>query len=416
MFFTVEDYKKIQQWLQHNSVKDTEFIRTTNPQFEDTVTIVQEGKNKKVAIKDLFAKGLIDFTEFPEIEDTNPNDEVLIIQDGKTNKVKISTFIADNVDFLNVTKAFNIQNCTLIEAATVIPEIFRKTGLEITFIAPSGNWMTYQYTSDDTDEDSWLDENNWSNALVNSDSLVIDNDTLVVKAGAVEVRDHSLKRIKLAEEVTNELDYLQQQINAINLQDTDVITTLSNKYVYKGYPLNITYSARVTLGPTVAATDIEWLQITAGNSSKRVERTNYVSISISVSDDTAFAVEGWLGSPYNIGLSGGKDWVNVVSPIYIGAFNDGLTNDEYVKNISSSTYLYSSAKPVTTLVGDSYTLKFTTSQRAVILTSTYNLGAKSNGFDFPFDRYKLDDGVYLYISQNTYSNQSQTLIFETKQY
>ncbi len=49
MFFTQDDYKKIQQWLSKNSVKDTEFNEAIVP-FEgnETIAFVQNGHNVKV--------------------------------------------------------------------------------------------------------------------------------------------------------------------------------------------------------------------------------------------------------------------------------------------------------------------------------------------------------------------------------
>lgn len=416
MFFTQEDFRKIQEWLKASSIKDSEFIETKTPEFEDIVTIVQEGINKKVNIKDLFAKGLIDFIEFPETTDTNPNDEIHIIQDGKTKKVKVSTFIADNVDFLNVTKAFGIEKCTLSEAAMVIPNIFRKTGLEITFIAPSGNWMTYQYTSNSTDEASWLNEDNWSNALVNAEGLVLDNDTLVMKSGAAEVRDSSLKRIKLAEEVTNELDGLQNQINIINSGGTDVSISVSNNYIYSGYPLDVTIVGKINLPTLITKEDVKSIGIYSDSFSKETSKVDSVEVTTEVSATTKFVAKVTLGSPYDITKISPVALVTSVSPIYIGVANNNLSTSQYVSTISKENYLYSKDKPISSLIGESYTLEFGTSQRAVILTATDNLGAKSNGFDFPFDKYEVSDNMYLYVSKNTYSNQSQLLTFETKQY
>lgn len=41
MFFTQDDYKKIQQWLTKNSVRDTEFNEATIPfKGEEIITVV----------------------------------------------------------------------------------------------------------------------------------------------------------------------------------------------------------------------------------------------------------------------------------------------------------------------------------------------------------------------------------------
>ena len=66
MYFTREDYLKIEEWLKQNAIKDTEFKDAELPVKEqDTITLVQEGKNVKVSLKDfidqLFNLGVSDF-------------------------------------------------------------------------------------------------------------------------------------------------------------------------------------------------------------------------------------------------------------------------------------------------------------------------------------------------------------------
>ena len=53
MFFTQEDYKKIENWLKERAVKDTDFNYAGGINGEEYVVIVQNGKNKKVSIKDI---------------------------------------------------------------------------------------------------------------------------------------------------------------------------------------------------------------------------------------------------------------------------------------------------------------------------------------------------------------------------
>ena len=65
MYFTQEDYKKIENWLHRNSVKDTEFQEAADLIGNEVVTLVQNGSNKKVYLKDLvnqiFSIGVTDF-------------------------------------------------------------------------------------------------------------------------------------------------------------------------------------------------------------------------------------------------------------------------------------------------------------------------------------------------------------------
>ena len=66
MYFTQEDYRKIEKWLLANSKKDTQFVEAATPlQGNETITFVQNGKNVKTSVKDivdqLFLLGVSDF-------------------------------------------------------------------------------------------------------------------------------------------------------------------------------------------------------------------------------------------------------------------------------------------------------------------------------------------------------------------
>ena len=52
MFFTQEDYKNIEQWLQRNSVKDTEFQEALPAKGNEWMVITQDGYNRKVRLVD----------------------------------------------------------------------------------------------------------------------------------------------------------------------------------------------------------------------------------------------------------------------------------------------------------------------------------------------------------------------------
>ena len=112
MFFTQEDYKKIQQWLAKNSVKDTEFNEANIPfNGEETITIVQGNQNKKVFLKDLVAQ----------------------------------VFNLGISDFVNITDKYDAPNISLEEAIRLIPSRARKEGQVITFLNKEDGWNIYQF-------------------------------------------------------------------------------------------------------------------------------------------------------------------------------------------------------------------------------------------------------------------------------
>ena len=63
MYFTKEDFKKIDQWLKRNSVKDTEFMPASKLEGNETITIIQNGKNKNLTLADI-----VGFVQFEALE------------------------------------------------------------------------------------------------------------------------------------------------------------------------------------------------------------------------------------------------------------------------------------------------------------------------------------------------------------
>ena len=53
MFFTYEDYKKIEEWLKHRAVKDSQFEEADSLNTCDKIPIVQDGENKTIHVCDL---------------------------------------------------------------------------------------------------------------------------------------------------------------------------------------------------------------------------------------------------------------------------------------------------------------------------------------------------------------------------
>lgn len=51
--FTNDDYRKINEWLKANSVKDSDLPLTTELVGEETITILSKGENKRFPLKQL---------------------------------------------------------------------------------------------------------------------------------------------------------------------------------------------------------------------------------------------------------------------------------------------------------------------------------------------------------------------------
>lgn len=112
MYFTREDYLKIEEWLKQNAIKDTEFKDAELPVKEqDTITLVQEGKNVKVSLKDFIDQ----------------------------------LFNLGVSDFLNITDKYKQRNITIEQAISLISSRARKKGQVITFLNSDSKWVLYQF-------------------------------------------------------------------------------------------------------------------------------------------------------------------------------------------------------------------------------------------------------------------------------
>ena len=126
MFFTREDILKIQQALLQLGVKDSELPSAEPITNDDTLSIVQDNKNKKIGIKDFF------------------------------NQISLWK----KEDFLNITDKYDKQHISLIEAINLVPVLQRKDGLVITFQDTNNRWRIYQFRGNITEffnEEKWFD-------------------------------------------------------------------------------------------------------------------------------------------------------------------------------------------------------------------------------------------------------------------
>lgn len=126
MFFTREDILKIQNALLQLSVKDSELPNAEPVTYDDTLSIVQDGKNKQIRIEDFF------------------------------NQISLWK----REDFLNITDRYDEHYIMLLEAINLVPILQRKDGLVITFQDINGNWRIYQFKGNITEflnEEKWFD-------------------------------------------------------------------------------------------------------------------------------------------------------------------------------------------------------------------------------------------------------------------
>ena len=146
MFFTREDILKIQQALFKVSVKDS---------------------------------------ELPNAELVTPNDIISIVQNGKNKKIKIVDFLEQislgDKDIINISNKYDEHYISLSEAINLVPELQRREGLFITFQDVNGNWQFYQFRGtleEFSEEDKWFNldfEKYLKETLIPIANIEIDN-------------------------------------------------------------------------------------------------------------------------------------------------------------------------------------------------------------------------------------------------
>ena len=146
MFFTREDILKIQQALFKVSVKDSELPNAEPVTPKDIISIVQNGKNKKIKI--------VDFLEQISLGDK---------------------------DIINISNKYDEHYISLSEAINLVPELQRREGLFITFQDVNGNWQFYQFKGtleEFSEEDKWFNldfEKYLKETLIPIANIEIDN-------------------------------------------------------------------------------------------------------------------------------------------------------------------------------------------------------------------------------------------------
>lgn len=137
MFFTREDILKIQNALLQLSVKDSELPSAEPVTYDDTLSIVQDGKNKQIKIKEFFKQ--------------------------------ISLWKRE--DFINISDKYDEHYISLIEAIKLVPVLQRKDGLVITFQDIEGNWEIYQFKGNITEFfniEKWFNLYDYRNNIIQS--------------------------------------------------------------------------------------------------------------------------------------------------------------------------------------------------------------------------------------------------------
>lgn len=213
MFFTEEDYRKIEKWLVSKGVMDTQFSPAAPLDGNETVAIVQNGKNVNATIDTLVEK----------------------------------LFLLGVDDFLNVTDKYEQPAIPLIQAISLIPFRHRRIGQVITFLNEDNKWVIYQFQGSSLTQ--WNNTTQWVNVIGSAitGELVPDEEDLTgIKEGDKTVLKFKNKaystanfsglgRVYLRKNITEDRNILTQQM--INQENTRYI--LQYDYDLNGQTITI---------------------------------------------------------------------------------------------------------------------------------------------------------------------------------
>ncbi len=288
MFFTQEDYRKIEKWLTANSRKDTDFVGAATPlKGNETVVLVQNGKNVKTSVEDIVDQ----------------------------------FFLLGVSDFLNITDKYGEKNITINQAIQLIPFRSRKIGQVITFIDEYGNWAIYQFQGKALNQ--WNNTTLWINILgsiVVSDVVpdeeditgVKDGDKLILKFANKKYNPEQwsgLGRTYLRKNVTTVIDSNTGKRRVTNLLSQDMIPTEDTIYILQyDYDLN---------GQTITVPNNRIILFEGGSISNGTLHFNNTTLA---------------GNPNIVADITGTVANNKVYPEWFGAKLDGFTDDSTVWN------------------------------------------------------------------------------------
>lgn len=129
MYFTEEDYRKIEDWLKKRVVKDSELAYADIMSGDEKVALVQDGHNRTITINDLLRQMI---------------------------EMKLP-------DFYNVTDNLKMPYITLEKAVINIPVKQRKLGLVVTFLDKDSKWGIYQFKGESLNQ--WSSLYYWKNII-----------------------------------------------------------------------------------------------------------------------------------------------------------------------------------------------------------------------------------------------------------
>lgn len=297
MFFTQEDYRKIEKWLLSNSRKDTDFVGAATPlKGNETVVLVQNGKNVKASVKDVVEQ----------------------------------LFLLGVSDFVNITDKYGESYISLSQAIELIPYRSRKIGQVVTFLDDTGKWAMYQFQG--------LRKNQWNTLSLWVDLIDLMTGLTITDSEDIVTETNSTNQValKFADKTYNEADYsglgrVYLRKNIVNVEDPVTGNIVKMNYLTQSmiskentiYIIQYDYNLN---GQTITIPSGCVLLFEGGSISNG--SINFVNTTLEGSPNITTFISGTLKN-------------NILKPEWFGAKGDGVTDDsnsfQSILNLNSTT-------------------------------------------------------------------------------
>lgn len=297
MFFTQEDYRKIEKWLLANSRKDTDFAGAATPlKGNETVVLVQNGKNVKASVKDVVEQ----------------------------------LFLLGVSDFVNITDKYGESYISLSQAIELIPYRSRKIGQVITFLDDNGEWRLYQFQGERVNQ--WNNTTLWVDLIAAISGLsIIDSEDITTKTNAnnqvsllfadknYNTAEYSgMGRVYLRKNIVNVEDPVTGNVVKMNYLTQSMISKENTIYIVQySYNLN---GQTITI-PSGCVLLFEGGSIDNGS-------INFTDTTLAGDPNITTSISGTLKN-------------STLKPEWFGAKGNGVTNDsvalQSILNLNSST-------------------------------------------------------------------------------
>lgn len=317
MYFTQEDYRKIENWLKQNAIKDSDFSFATSLTGEEFITLLQDGSNKKTTL-DTFSAMFSSYLDSYAREDLFNVTKYLYNTSGNAGA--------------------SIVN--LEEATSKCPKEIKRGGQIITFLNKESVWEVWRFLG--TTPTEWGDLTSKWKCMDGRESLGIDVtlDDTPVNAGSTKTTTIVIKtkdggKASLISLYINSV--LVQEWNSMNeaSKELTISTDSDIKVIVKEYGIQHEYQKTISVVYPCF-----------------IGASSVVSLASDIINNPIYLSKGELAGKFTVTTTASKPFIYSVLPeiITVGSMSlnsveipttiTQLTKDGFIYNVYQSDVSY----------------------------------------------------------------------------